>query len=275
METTIERIPEPLLDFSFLESVDSLVNTAEAPGICPHELADNFLQLPKEYRGQVCSVLDVGCGAEKQIFLMANRHPAVYFVGLDVCAPFIRYAAAHYAQPNLAFVAGSVYALPFHEQFAVVKSHQSLHHFDDLQKACDEISDALLPQGVFEFRDINRDGAVDVNPDILLPYIMLRKTREETYRELLQQSIEARSYQCQAKMSPSMDNALLAQCMALDSLMAGYTPSEISAALLTAGFAVVQIFSHDNPPYKNCYYGRAWKTIPPSHSSYGTASFIE
>jgi len=58
-------------------------------------------------------LVDVGCGTGSLARAMTARWPACKVTGVDVAAPYIAFARAQEAAPNLAFVEGDATRLPF------------------------------------------------------------------------------------------------------------------------------------------------------------------
>jgi 2-polyprenyl-3-methyl-5-hydroxy-6-metoxy-1,4-benzoquinol methylase len=86
------------------------------------------------------SLLDVGCGEGIVTERWATALPKARFVGLDLEDPHLPAEWAKRTRPNLTFVAGSAYCLPFADgEFDVVSAIEMLEHVPDPQRVLGEL----------------------------------------------------------------------------------------------------------------------------------------
>jgi len=106
------------------------------------------------------SLLDVGCGPGTITVEFAERLSPAKVVGLDAAAEVIAKASAHEA-PNLSFVVGDAYALPFNDDsFDIVHAHQTLQHVADPVAVLREMRRVVKPGGVVAARDVDYAGTI-------------------------------------------------------------------------------------------------------------------
>lgn len=99
-------------------------------------------------------VLDVGCGPGSISADFAACLPQGQVIGIDVSRESIAQAQAQYACDHLHFLTGSVYALPFADDyFDVVHAHQVLQHLANPIAALLEMKRVLKPNGLLALRD--------------------------------------------------------------------------------------------------------------------------
>ncbi len=100
-------------------------------------------------------VLDAGCGAGYGAAILAEH--ARWVSGVDIAREAVEYAQAHYERPNLAFVQGSVTALPFPEaSFDLVVCFEVIEHLIDGQAMLAELRRVLAPEGICLISTPNR-----------------------------------------------------------------------------------------------------------------------
>ncbi len=102
------------------------------------------------------AVLDIGCGPGHwlggQMALLAGRN--IRWVGLDPSAQMLKAAQRNASGAEL--VKGIAEAMPFPDaSFDLAVSHTSFHHFEDKEKALDEVRRVLRAGGVFELGNID------------------------------------------------------------------------------------------------------------------------
>jgi len=106
------------------------------------------------------SLLDVGCGPGTITVEFAERLSPAKVVGLDAAAEVIAKASALEA-PNLSFVVGDAYALPFDDDsFDIVHAHQTLQHVADPVAVLREMRRVVKPGGVVAARDVDYAGTI-------------------------------------------------------------------------------------------------------------------
>jgi SAM-dependent methyltransferase len=92
------------------------------------------------------SVLDAGCGVGYGTAHLARVAERV--VGVDVSDDAVSYARAHYAGPNVEFLAADVLELPFaDDSFGVVCSFEIVEHVSDAERFVAELARVLKPGG--------------------------------------------------------------------------------------------------------------------------------
>jgi SAM-dependent methyltransferase len=108
------------------------------------------------------SLLDVGCGPGTITVEFADRLAPGRVVGLDASAEVIAQAAALGAdRPNLEFVVGDAYALPFADDtFDIAHAHQTLQHVADPVAVLRELRRVTKPGGIVAARDVDYAGTM-------------------------------------------------------------------------------------------------------------------
>jgi len=107
------------------------------------------------------SLLDVGCGPGTITVEFADRLAPGRVVGLDASAEVIAKASADFARPNLEFIVGSVYELPYADgTFDIVHTHQTLHHLADPVAALREMRRVAKPGGLVAAREVDYAGTI-------------------------------------------------------------------------------------------------------------------
>ena len=106
------------------------------------------------------SLLDVGCGPGTITVEFAERLNPGKVVGLDAAAEVIA-KANEFSAPNLSFVVGDAYVLPFDDDsFDVVHAHQTLQHVADPVAVLREMRRVAKPGGVVAARDVDYAGTI-------------------------------------------------------------------------------------------------------------------
>ncbi len=104
------------------------------------------------------SLLDVGCGPGTITVEFADRLAPGRVVGLDAADAAIA-KASEFVRPNLEFLVGSAYELPFDDDaFDIVHTHQTLHHLADPVAALREMRRVAKPGGVVAAREVDYAG---------------------------------------------------------------------------------------------------------------------
>lgn len=102
------------------------------------------------------SVLDAGCGAGQGSDYLA-RSGADQVVGVDISPDAIRFAHAHWTQPNLAFAAMDVGRLAFPVgSFGAVTSIEVIEHLSHSEEYVKEIRRVLSPGGILVMSTPNK-----------------------------------------------------------------------------------------------------------------------
>lgn len=106
------------------------------------------------------SLLDVGCGPGTITVEFADRLAPGRVVGLDAAAEVIEKARA-FERPNLEFVVGDAYALPFDDDtFDLAHAHQTLQHVADPVAVLRELRRVVKPGGLVAARDVDYAGVI-------------------------------------------------------------------------------------------------------------------
>jgi SAM-dependent methyltransferase len=127
------------------------------------------------------SVLDVGCGTGSLAMTIAGLTKAAKIVGIDASASFIEYAAAHCADPRVAFVTGDAQKLTYPDaSFDRCFSLLAINHIPNTPKAVTEMRRVTKPGGVIatamwdgtggnEFNDCMWEAAAALDPKVERP----------------------------------------------------------------------------------------------------------
>jgi len=106
------------------------------------------------------SLLDVGCGPGTITVDLARRLAPGRVVGLDASADVIA-QAEQFDEPNLTFLVGDAYALPFEDDsFDMVHIHQTLQHVARPVDVLRELRRVVRPGGVVAARDVDYAGTI-------------------------------------------------------------------------------------------------------------------
>lgn len=82
-------------------------------------------------------------------------------MGVDAAAEVIAKAAASFDRPNLEFLVGDAYALPFGDgSFDLAHTHQTLQHLADPVAALRELRRVVKPGGLVAARDVDYAGVI-------------------------------------------------------------------------------------------------------------------
>jgi len=104
------------------------------------------------------ALLDVGCGPGTITVEFADRLAPGRVVGLDASAEVIA-KAAEFERPNLSFVVGDAYELPFGDDtFDIAHAHQTLQHVADPVRMLREMRRVVKPGGIVAARDVDYAG---------------------------------------------------------------------------------------------------------------------
>ncbi len=107
------------------------------------------------------SLLDVGCGPGTITVEFAERLAPGRVVGLDAAPEVIARASADFERPNLEFVTGDAYALPFADDtFDLVHAHQTLQHVARPVEMLREMRRVTKPGGIVAARDVDYAGTI-------------------------------------------------------------------------------------------------------------------
>ncbi len=119
------------------------------------------LRLLDAHRGEIATLLDVGCG--NGWFCHATAKRGIRSIGVDLSPKKIDIARRMAADQGVAhlceFVAGDVMAWQRAERVDLLTSHGSLHHFPDFERSLDHlVAQHLRPGGYMLFVEPNHEG---------------------------------------------------------------------------------------------------------------------
>ena len=143
-------------------------------------LIDHILPLAPELIERLehgIDVLDVGCGAGRAIFKLAETFPASRFVGVDLCADAFaetQIEAAKRDLNNLSFRAQDLSEITSLGRFDLVTAFDAVHDQKDPQGMLDLVYGSLADYGVFLMQDIG--GSRDLTANIENPLAPLLYT---------------------------------------------------------------------------------------------------
>lgn len=136
-------------------------------------------------------IIDLGCGPGT--FLGNLKQPFVHALGIDLAAPQIAYAQAHYQRPGLEYRVGDVTGLDRAERFDVAVSIEVVEHLrpEDTQNFLSALYDLLEPGGALvlttpNYRSlwpalewmVSKLGPVDYREQHINPFDRRRLRRE-------------------------------------------------------------------------------------------------
>ncbi|MBR5683373.1 MAG: methyltransferase domain-containing protein [Ruminococcus sp.] len=102
-------------------------------------------------------ILDLGTGSGYLAFAIAQKHPDITVVGLDIVEKALeqnRQRAAHEGLNNVSFASYDGSTFPFESRsFDMVVTRYSLHHFPDINSSLSEVDRILSGKGCFFISD--------------------------------------------------------------------------------------------------------------------------
>ncbi|MDR2711935.1 MAG: class I SAM-dependent methyltransferase [Clostridiales bacterium] len=100
-------------------------------------------------------LLDLGCGTGIELERLFAKYPEMQVTGVDLSAEMLKRLRAKFPGKSLDLICGSYFDLDFGNEFDIVLSAYSLHHFPEDTKCglYQKIRAALLPGGIFLFGD--------------------------------------------------------------------------------------------------------------------------
>lgn len=228
------RIPEPKapeLDDMYLMGCEE---KKENPG------AEQFYKLVRTYVSEG-GLIDIACGSGRNAY-EASQVTSHKVVGVDINPKAIRMAKERYSAPNLEFVVGDVYSLlgSFGGFDLVIVSH-SLHHFDDLPRAMDNIVGVVKPEGTVFIQDFDREIATSKNPHA--------EWASPEMAEIFYILKNYPPFQAE-KMLRSKGVFKDRGMLTYFSCLAGYTVKEVITALSNRGIVEIDLaYEQDTPSY--------------------------
>jgi ubiquinone/menaquinone biosynthesis C-methylase UbiE len=228
------RIPEPkdpALDDLYLEgNEDERENKGEK----------GFRRLIGKYVSKG-GMVDVACGRGHTAYMASQLTPQ-RVVGVDISPKAICMAKEQYQAPNLEFVVGDVYRLS--ERFGgfdLVTVTHSLHHFDDFERAMDNLVAVMSPKGTIYIQDFDRKRAAQ-----MLAAVGSANSKMVEFFHILRNYPENQAAQMLRKKGAFNDRGILTYL----SCLAGYTVDEVIAGLAQRGIAEIEYgFESDSPSY--------------------------
>jgi len=122
---------------------------------------DNSAAYLSPYLQPGLSLLDVGCGPGTITAEFAERLAPGTVVGVDASSEVIARASAEFTRPNLAFVTGDAYSLPYEDAtFDIVHAHQTLQHVARPVEMLREMRRVAKPGGIVAARDVDYAGTI-------------------------------------------------------------------------------------------------------------------
>ena len=135
------------------------------------QLFETILPLVDGIEGRLAAgidVLDAGCARGSALTALARRFPNSRFVGYDLCADAIAYAAGEAAAQGLGNVYFEVRDLTDFDgvkQFDFITSFDAVHDQKDPQDLIRRLRAALRPGGAYLMQDIGGSARLEANMD--------------------------------------------------------------------------------------------------------------
>ena len=180
------------------------------------------------------TVMDLACGIGTSTLQIARQLLKARVIGIDINPNAIRLAETLNSTnkpANLEFKVGDCYTLSGSALY--ITCFDSLHHFDHLNDLLQRIANALEPEGIFYFADLNRSylSQVTTHTDGFIKRCYER--REKGFEQLLTFLLD--------DPTPSNGRAITPEALTIISLMASYTPEEVAEILSRLGLDLLEI----------------------------------
>ena len=96
-------------------------------------------------------LLDLGCGTGIELERLFVKYPLMSVVGIDISPGMLEQLQAKYSNKKINTVCGSYFDIPFGEEYDVVLSTYSLHHWNETDKLglYKKIYDSITAGGMF------------------------------------------------------------------------------------------------------------------------------
>jgi len=96
-------------------------------------------------------LLDVGCGTGIELERLFSKYPDMSEVGLDLSSEMLNQLQTKYPDKNIKLICGSYFDVPFGNDFDVVLSTYSLHHWNECEKLkiYQKCFNSLIDNGIF------------------------------------------------------------------------------------------------------------------------------
>jgi len=96
-------------------------------------------------------LLDVGCGTGIELERLFSKYPDMSVVGLDLSSEMLNQLQTKYPDKNIKLICGSYFDVPFGNDFDVVLSTYSLHHWNECEKLkiYQKCFNSLIDNGIF------------------------------------------------------------------------------------------------------------------------------
>lgn len=121
---------------------------------------ETALQLAAQEVRRPAAILDVGCGTGRLLRSAARRFPGATFVGVDAAIEMVKQAEASLpAAIAMRFQQATAEDLPFpNDQFDLVFSTLTFHHWQEQRKGVAEVARVLAPGGRWLLADFIAAG---------------------------------------------------------------------------------------------------------------------
>ncbi|MDD4165394.1 MAG: class I SAM-dependent methyltransferase [Eubacteriales bacterium] len=99
----------------------------------------------------IFKLLDVGCGTGIELKRLYEKHPNMSVTGIDLSPEMLRQLREKYPDKKIELICGSYFDAPFENDFDVVLSTYSLHHWNETEKLkiYKKCFDSLIDNGIF------------------------------------------------------------------------------------------------------------------------------
>ena len=100
---------------------------------------------------RLLKLLDVGCGTGIELQRLFSKYPDMSVAGVDLSPEMLNQLQTKYPDKNTKIICGSYFDVPFGNEFDVVLSTYSLHHWNENEKLIiyQKCFNALTDNGVF------------------------------------------------------------------------------------------------------------------------------
>ena len=116
-------------------------------------------------------LLDIGCGTGIELFYIFKKHSNISVTGIDISSEMLNKLKEKYQKKEISLICGSYFDVSFGEDYDIVLSTYSLHHWNEREKF-----------SIYKkiYNSLN-DGGIFINGD----YTCKTKEREQFYQSEL------------------------------------------------------------------------------------------